>query len=116
MTTSNLFFCRGHIEDLPISEQSPEDNRYCNTCYAIIEQERALKTSALKKTSNTEFLSPINEALQSQIAMPRGRPKKELPIKEIKRRREKGRGAKLIAKELATQGIDVSYRTILRLE
>lgn len=37
-----VFFCKGHLEDLPIEIRSKINKRYCEDCYKVIEAEQKL--------------------------------------------------------------------------
>ena len=134
-----MFFCEACLRDLPLSERSNRDVRYCNFCQPIIEEEYLMLAERkgrplynFYRPITLENLSPISEQggqnmstlentkITVDIIRPRigkrGPKKMKLPDDEIKQLHKDGMGAKAIATHLKREhGIEVSYKTIQRL-
>ena len=65
------FWCKTHLEDLPVSKQSP-DNRYCQDCYDVLSEEVRLLSPKQGKPDWIPDPSkyPVGEATESKSDSP----------------------------------------------
>lgn len=131
----NGFFCQACLMGKPAREQSP-DPRYCKGCCDFLLKE-AEQDSSRGVSSWKPILPQIAESFPvngcridvgqvpkgggvaddtRELCPPakRGRKVKVLPDDRIKELEGQGMGSKAIARQLGSEGIEVSYRTVLR--
>lgn len=130
------FFCRGHLEDRPVGEASP-DPRYCRFCFDFLQKEAELLlpgrypkwlpkgvtapqaplttlTLAGQKSEQHKDTPTVEKGVLS-TPNANGRPHLDLPEDKIRELAATGLGPKGIAAILCDRGVMVSSRTIKRM-
>lgn len=133
------FFCQSCLVHRPMDDKSG-DSRYCQGCYDFLAEEmRMAKEGGRKKADwwpampetppDRRQKAPIAEkavtklpqvvldtsANGGEVLSQGGRPRKDIPLERIKDMVAQGAGITEIMRELKSQGISVSRRTIFRL-
>jgi hypothetical protein len=132
------FFCKTHLQDLPISERSP-DARYCQSCYDFLLKEASmLSPGKVPEWTPSPSRYPVSDAVRqttdsgkvvdstvmgventktkmSQAKLAIKYRKRELPLEHIKQMSDEGINTRNIAARLQVEGINVSYKTVQRI-
>ena len=120
MTT---FWCKTHLEYLPISKQST-DGRYCQNCYDLLVEEAKLEPRK-KKWMPDPGKYPVCKRVEStgSLGQTSNEPSDNLTLmsqrEELRKRiiemHYNGLSSRKIAMRLRRSGVEVSYKTVQRV-
>jgi hypothetical protein len=130
------FWCQVCLIARPLSDHSP-DPRYCQSCYDFLVEEakllnkwklpdwvpitkgkKAVKEQGVEVLRIPEVLAGINGVpakTQPRENNQGGRPRLNLPVKQIRKWQREGYGATEIKRRLADSGVRVSMRSLYRM-
>lgn len=101
-TKDGFFWCRSHAEELPLSQRSLENPKYCNDCWATIKSEMPVKISRIAEdtTDDVTALTPTRTIIDSFLkeALAKNNPE----------------STRAIAAGLKDKGIVISHMTVHR--
>jgi hypothetical protein len=103
------FFCKGHLDDIPLSEQSLEDPRYCAACYKIVHGEPG-NGKKIPPEPSLPLEKPVTIIPATYLT--RGKPRQIYVTRQLKVIKD----LRLTCREAAEKiGSPSSYRTIARI-